>query len=91
LGRRRADGLLEYLGRADHQVKVRGYRVDPAEVTATVLEMPSVADAAVVTGDAAQLWCYVVPRPGHDLTRVDAREFLLRRLPEYMVPAVVLT
>ncbi|MFJ2852383.1 amino acid adenylation domain-containing protein [Streptomyces rubiginosohelvolus] len=58
LARFRADGSLEVLGRADHQVKIRGHRVEPGEIEAALLAHPSVAEAAVTA----------VPTPGGDLT-----------------------
>ncbi|MFK0132134.1 amino acid adenylation domain-containing protein [Streptomyces rubiginosohelvolus] len=58
LARFRADGTLEVLGRADHQVKIRGHRVEPGEIEAALLAHPSVAEAAVTA----------VPTPGGDLT-----------------------
>ncbi len=87
-------GELEYLGRADAQVKVRGFRVEPGEVEAVLREHPGVADAVVaVRGDAAgdrRLVAYVVP--SGDEAAPDAaalRGWLRGRLPEHMVPAAL--
>ena len=98
LARRRSDGTLEILGRADHQVKIRGHRVEPGEVAAALREDPRVADAAVVAhhepADAAPwLAAYVTGLPGEgDAEREgfarEVREALAARLPEYLVPAV---
>ncbi|MFI0479414.1 non-ribosomal peptide synthase/polyketide synthase [Actinomadura sp. 9N215] len=89
----RADGRLEFLGRADDQVKVRGFRVEPGEVEAVLAAHPQVR-AAVVTawgaGSAARLAAYLVPADlaeGIPAAEV-LREFASRSLPEYMVPAV---
>ncbi|MFJ8536978.1 amino acid adenylation domain-containing protein [Streptomyces sp. NPDC093591] len=84
--RRTADGVLEFLGRLDDQVKVRGHRVEPGEVEAALLTHPDVARAAALLVDG-RLLAYVEPRPGSD--EPDAREvraFLSRVLPPYMLP-----
>lgn len=65
LARRRTDGLLEYVGRADHQVKIRGYRIEPAEIEAALKQHQRVADALVVVSgehENKRLLGYVVPR-----------------------------
>ncbi|MDO0917705.1 amino acid adenylation domain-containing protein [Streptomyces sp. DT2A-34] len=84
--RRTADGVLEFLGRLDDQVKVRGHRVEPGEVEAALLTHPDVARAAALLVDG-RLLAYVEPRPGSE--EPDAREvraFLSRVLPPYMLP-----
>ncbi|MET0399016.1 MAG: amino acid adenylation domain-containing protein, partial [Longimicrobiaceae bacterium] len=95
LARRRADGELEYLGRADQQVKVRGFRIEPGEVEAALLELPGIRDAAVLVRDDAgrdrQLVAYVVPEPGEAEDPAALRAALSGRLPDYMVPAVFVT
>ncbi|WP_163864728.1 non-ribosomal peptide synthetase, partial [Myxococcus eversor] len=87
----RADGRLEYLGRADFQVKVRGYRIELGEVESVLRTHPSVGDAvAVVREDGpsgARLVAYVVPSGAPRPESAALREFLEERLPEYMVPA----
>ncbi|WP_158857587.1 non-ribosomal peptide synthetase [Streptomyces sp. NRRL B-1347] len=84
-------GDLEYAGRADAQVKIRGFRIEPGEVEAAVTAHPGVARAAVIARTSArgeQLIAYAVPASATgDLTTADLREFVVRRLPEYMVPA----
>ncbi|HST50124.1 amino acid adenylation domain-containing protein [Jatrophihabitans sp.] len=93
LVRWRADGVLEFLGRADDQVKVRGFRVEPGEVEAVLRAHPGVREAVVLTrGDGAQrhLVGYVTPADGVDpgtLSPGVLREFLSYRLPDYLVPA----
>ncbi|KPI15380.1 amino acid adenylation domain protein [Actinobacteria bacterium OK074] len=94
LARRCADGDLEFLGRADHQVKVRGFRIEPGEVEAALTAHPAVARAAVVPredrpGDT-RLVAYVVPGPTGATPVPDAVLAHLRdRLPDYMVPSAV--
>ncbi|MER8106009.1 amino acid adenylation domain-containing protein, partial [Kitasatospora sp. NPDC094016] len=85
--RRRADGELEYVGRADEQVKVRGFRVEPGEVEAALSAHPAVARAAVVARDD-RLVGYVAPRPGADARPAELAAYLRERLPEYLVPSV---
>ncbi|MDT5014515.1 MAG: hypothetical protein QOD39_675, partial [Mycobacterium sp.] len=77
-------GALEYLGRADDQVKVRGVRIEPGEVAAVLLSHESVAQAAVVVRDE-RLIAYVVLSGGDP----DLRAFAAERLPEFMVPSVM--
>ncbi|MFI6478099.1 amino acid adenylation domain-containing protein [Nonomuraea sp. NPDC050663] len=86
LARERADGTLEFLGRADRQVKINGYRVEPAEVEAAALACPGVRDAVVVAAQG-RLVAYTAggAHPG------DVRRFLLGRLPRQFVPAVVVS
>ena len=92
LVRRRADGALEHLGRRDRQLKVRGVRVEPAEVEARLLEHPQVREAVVVARDGAghagqQLAAYVA---GCDETvRRELRAYIARALPAHCVPDAV--
>lgn len=91
-GRWRDDGTLEYLGRMDAQVKVRGHRVELEEVEQALAAHPAVAHAAVAVRGAVaarRLAGYPVARAGTLLpTQAELRTFLRERLPEYMVPAV---
>ena len=97
LVRFRADGALEFVGRVDRQVKVRGFRVELGEVEAALAALPGVREAAVVARPAAgrqeerpvdlQLAAFLVPRPGADLAAAGLRRLLAERLPGYMVPA----
>lgn len=89
LGRWRADGELEFLGRVDSQVKVRGYRVELAEIETVLLDAQAVASAAVVVraeGESAHLIAYVAPSPGVQLVREELERFVRDRLPAYMLP-----
>ncbi|MFC4047491.1 amino acid adenylation domain-containing protein [Dactylosporangium siamense] len=93
LVRWRADGELEFVGRADRQLKVRGFRIEPAEVESAIAAHPAVA-AAIVTadraGDERRLIAYAVPAEAADgiPTGAALREFLAGRLPEHLIPTV---
>jgi amino acid adenylation domain-containing protein len=92
LVRWRADGELEYLGRLDHQVKIRGNRIELGEVEAQLLAQPGVAQAVVVAQQGAagaRLVAYVAAAAGARLQPQGLRAALGRELPEYMVPALV--
>jgi amino acid adenylation domain-containing protein len=92
LGRWAEDGVIEYLGRIDRQLKMRGIRIEPGEIEAVLLTHPSIAAAAVtVTGDPdRRLVAGVTATPGatEGLT-AQLRAYLAERLPEAMVPATV--
>jgi amino acid adenylation domain-containing protein len=89
LARLRADGELEFLGRADRQVKVRGMRVEPGEVESVLTGHPLVSQAAVIA-DGDRLIAFVVPAKGNDLP-ADLPALLTRRLPAQLVPAALLS
>ncbi|KUJ69095.1 hypothetical protein ACZ90_14750 [Streptomyces albus subsp. albus] len=86
-----AGGVLEYLGRADHQVKVRGFRIELGEIEAVLAAHPEVAQAAVViredTPGDRRIIGYAVPRPGGAPEPAALRKHLAGALPDYMVPA----
>ncbi|MGX1274634.1 non-ribosomal peptide synthase/polyketide synthase [Streptomyces phaeoluteigriseus] len=86
LARRRADGELEYVGRADQQVKVRGFRVELGEIEAALAEHPAVAQAAAVAQDD-RLVGYVTARPDAVLRPAELTAYLRDRLPDYLVPS----
>ncbi|WP_286191373.1 non-ribosomal peptide synthetase, partial [Comamonas sp. JC664] len=85
-----ADGRVEFLGRMDYQLKVRGYRVELGEVEAALERHPSVREAVVVAHEGAtegkRLVGYAVPKPGHAVETEALRDFLGQSLPEYMIP-----
>jgi amino acid adenylation domain-containing protein/non-ribosomal peptide synthase protein (TIGR01720 family) len=87
--RRGADGAIEFLGRFDDQVKVRGFRVEPGEIEALLKRHPEVSDAVVLARrdvpESTRLAAYVVPRNGKLITS-DLRHLLETKLPDYMVP-----
>lgn len=92
LGRRRLDGTLEFIGRKDQQAKVRGYRIELAEVEATLMAHPKVREAAVLmqpdsAGDAGSGQLLAVAG-GEGLEPGLLRAWLGERLPAYMVPAL---
>ncbi|MEU6734015.1 amino acid adenylation domain-containing protein [Streptomyces physcomitrii] len=94
LARRRADGRLEILGRADHQVKIRGHRVEPGEVAAVLRRDPRVRDAAVLahqeSGESSpRLIAYLVG-PRDEREAQEARREAATRLPSYLVPSLCL-
>jgi len=93
LGRRLPDGTISYAGRRDHQVKLRGFRVELGEVEAVLREQPGVREAAVLLDSeggeprlVAALACGTAP--AHQ--PAEWREALSRQLPGYMIPAVFL-
>ncbi|HEV2735418.1 MAG TPA: amino acid adenylation domain-containing protein, partial [Longimicrobiaceae bacterium] len=90
LGRYRPDGAVDFLGRADHQVKVRGFRVEPREVEAALERHASVREAVVVArggGDAGRRLVAYVVAEGGAADAAALRLHLRETLPEYMVPA----
>jgi amino acid adenylation domain-containing protein len=91
--RYRQDGQVVHLGRLDHQVKLRGFRVELGEIEAILGQHPAVRKNVVVarTGDGGSadtsLAAYVVAEPGATLTVGELRRFLQGHLPAYMIPA----
>ncbi|KPC78475.1 MULTISPECIES: non-ribosomal peptide synthetase [Streptomyces] len=93
LVRRDTDGTLHYVARADQQIKLRGHRIEPAEIEEALRADASVRSACVTVredlpGDRT-LTAYVVPAPGHTPDPDLLAAHLGRRLPAYMVPAVI--
>ncbi|WP_037854830.1 non-ribosomal peptide synthetase [Streptomyces sp. NRRL S-340] len=94
LVRERPDGDLEYLGRADEQLKVSGYRIEPGEIEAMLRTHAGVRDCAVVAvgrADARRLVTYVVPGPGAPPDVAALARYAAGKLPPYMVPSAFVT
>jgi amino acid adenylation domain-containing protein len=90
LARWRADGNLEFLGRVDDQIKIRGLRVEPSEIEYVLTKHPSVRQAAVLaqpTDGGLALVAYVVPAPGAVPNAEEVRAHLAAELPPYMIPS----
>ncbi|MFD5798214.1 amino acid adenylation domain-containing protein [Streptomyces diastatochromogenes] len=94
LARWTGTGEVEYLGRSDHQIKLRGFRIEPAEIERTLSGHPAVRQATVIARednpDDRQLVAYVVPEPGAAVPPAEQLRTLVgERLPQYMVPAAI--
>ncbi|AGY58438.1 non-ribosomal peptide synthetase [Gloeobacter kilaueensis] len=93
LARWRAEGVLEFVGRLDNQVKLRGFRIELAEVEAALVSYPDLREATATvwqnetTGDRS-LVAYVVGEEDRPLPAVQLRAYLKERLPEYMIPSL---
>ncbi|MGZ4164329.1 MAG: amino acid adenylation domain-containing protein, partial [Tumebacillaceae bacterium] len=91
LVRPHADGTLEFVGRADDQVKIRGYRIEVGEIESQLVQVPHVAQAAVLARAGAsgekRLVAYLVPQAGETLDLQQVVQELKRSLPAYQVPA----
>jgi amino acid adenylation domain-containing protein len=91
VGRYGKGGEIEYLGRIDQQVKIRGYRIELGEIEAALHEHPSIDQAVVVARGEEEggkrLVAYLVAE--EQLSRNDLKEYLKERLPDYMVPALM--
>ena len=95
LARYRDDGTIEYMGRTDHQIKLRGYRIEAGEIESVLISHPAIKHAAVIVredepGDQ-RLVAYVVAEAGNVPLAEDVKEHLRTRLPEYMVPSAIVT
>ena len=95
MARYRLDGNVDFLGRVDHQVKIRGFRIELGEIEAALGQYPGVREAVVLareeTPGERRLVAYVVAEKESSLAIDDLRRFLKQKLPEYMMPAALVT
>ena len=92
LCRRRTDGAIDFLGRLDQQIKLRGLRIEPGEIEAALRRQPGVADAVVVLAKdlgAPRLVAYVVAKEGESVQGGALQHALAQQLPAHMVPAAI--
>src|SRR5262249_9591347 len=91
VGRYLATGEIEFLGRIDDQIKVRGYRIEPNEIVSVLNKFEGIRESAVVAQESSsgdsRLIAYVVSSPESKTTFTELRAFLSTRLPDYMIPA----
>ena len=85
------DGVIQFLGRSDNLIKIRGQRIEPAEIEAVLEQHPDLREVIVLAretnGGNKYLAAYVVPIQGKAPTREDLQVYLRDKLPEYMIPA----
>ncbi|MFE2729485.1 amino acid adenylation domain-containing protein, partial [Kitasatospora sp. NPDC059327] len=91
LARQHPDGNITFLGRTDHQAKIRGHRIEPEEIQARLTEHPAIRDAVVIvredTPDDKHLAAYYTTTPGHPTPdRTHLTHHLTHHLPDYMIP-----
>ncbi|MDQ6623196.1 MAG: non-ribosomal peptide synthetase, partial [Verrucomicrobiota bacterium] len=95
LARYRADGNLEYVGRIDEQIKIRSYRIEPAEIEAALVAHPRVQKAVVIARKKPDgekfLAAYFLPDNGIAPAHAELAQFLRRRLPDYLVPSLFIS
>src|SRR5579875_2749918 len=90
-----AGAHIEFFGRIDHQVKIRGHRIELGEIDIALQQHPSVREAAVMAREdkpgEKRLVAYVVSAPGTAIAVTDLRAFLQNKLPDYMLPSAIVT
>jgi amino acid adenylation domain-containing protein len=95
LARYRDNGVVDFLGRIDHQVKLRGFRIELGEIESALLAHATVRECVVLVREdkpgAKRLVAYVVPQPGTASDTTALRAYLRQRLPDHMVPGVIVT
>ncbi len=86
-----ADGDIEFLGRSDFQLKVRGFRIEPGEIEIILVQSPEISEAVVTAYEYSEfdkrLVAYVVPKNSHAPEPSALREYLRAKLPDYMIPS----
>ncbi|MHC5720570.1 MAG: AMP-binding enzyme, partial [Nostoc sp.] len=94
LARYLPNGDIEYLGRIDHQVKIRGFRIELGEIEAVLSQHPSVDATAIIAREdmpgEKRLVAYIVTKEQPAPTIKELRDFLVQKLPDYMIPAAFL-
>ena len=92
LARYRKNGEIAYLGRADEQIKILGYRIEPSEIEAAIDRHPAIASSVVVARGSncaeKRLTAYLAMRNGATPSAAELREFLKTSLPDYMLPSL---
>lgn len=103
LARYRPDGNIEFLGRIDHQVKIRGHRIELGEIEAVLGQHPAVREAVVIaredvpgdplalSGAGKRLVAYIIPHQKRGMSSSELRDYLKKKLPEFMVPSNFVT
>ncbi|MBD1879528.1 non-ribosomal peptide synthetase [Coleofasciculus sp. FACHB-T130] len=94
LARYRADGTIEYLGRCDRQIKLRGFRIELEEIESVLAQHPQIRDMVVLIREdeaGSKLVAYVVPKSAAVPTVSELRSYLQQKLPEYSIPSAFVT
>ncbi|MGE5400587.1 MAG: amino acid adenylation domain-containing protein, partial [Ignavibacteriales bacterium] len=93
LARYTKNGDVEYLGRSDNQVKIRGYRIELGEIESAINELPDVKEVAVIIREDVpndkKIVAYLIPKNGSIHSPSEIKNFLRGKLPEYMIPVVI--
>ena len=89
------DGNIEYVGRLDNQVKLRGFRIELGEIEASLMTHPEIRQAVVIASeqptDNKRLVAFIVNEEGLDPSSGALRQYLLSKLPEYMIPSTIVS
>lgn len=89
------DGTIEFLGRSDHQVKIRGHRIELGEIEATLSEHQEIREAVVIAREDSEgdvrLVAYIIWKNGSSVQTSDLKDYLKVKLPDYMIPSHYLT